>query len=127
MYIKPTLILVHTVDVCLVKWEDIEPEQNVFDFGPADEIVKFAESVNAKVRGHNFMWYVVIDISYSSCVENLILVLRENQLPPWVNDTLTATELDRALKNHITTIMDHYRGKLYAIDVIVRISSFFLS
>lgn len=41
-----------------MKWENIEPEPNSFDFGPADEIVHFAESVNAKMRGHNFMWYV---------------------------------------------------------------------
>ena len=44
---------------------------------------------------------------------------RGNQLPPWVNTSLTATELDKALENHITTIMDHYRGKIYAWDVIV--------
>lgn len=47
------------------------------------------------------------------------MFVRGNQLPPWVNDTLTATELDKALKNHITKVMEHYRGKLYAIDVIV--------
>ncbi|KIP04450.1 glycoside hydrolase family 10 protein [Phlebiopsis gigantea 11061_1 CR5-6] len=81
-----------------VKWENIEPEPNGFDFGPADEIVRFAESVGAQMRGHNFMW--------------------GNQLPPWVNTSLTATELDKALENHITAIMDHYRGKIYAWDVI---------
>ncbi|GJE94193.1 glycoside hydrolase family 10 protein [Phanerochaete sordida] len=81
-----------------MKWESIEPEPDSFTFGPADEIVRFAESVGAKMRGHNFMW--------------------GNQLPPWVNASLTATELDKALKNHITTIMDHYRGKIYAWDVI---------
>lgn len=41
-----------------MKWESIEPEPNGFAFGPADEIVRFAESVGAKMRGHNFMWYV---------------------------------------------------------------------
>ena len=41
----------------VVKWESIEPEPNSFNFGPFDEIVRFAESVNAKVRGHNFEWY----------------------------------------------------------------------
>ncbi|KAI0697872.1 glycoside hydrolase superfamily [Cytidiella melzeri] len=81
-----------------MKWESIEPEPNQFDFGPFDEIVNTAESLGAKVRGHNFMW--------------------NNQLPPWVNTSLTATELDNALKNHITKVMDRYRGKLYAIDVV---------
>ena len=43
----------------LVKWENIEPEQGVFDFGPADEIVHFAQSIGAQMRGHNFEWYVI--------------------------------------------------------------------
>ena len=50
----------------------------------------------------------------------MTLPCRANQLAPWVNVSLTATELDKALKNHITTIMNHYHGKLYAWDVIVR-------
>ena len=41
-----------------MKWENIEPEPNQFDFGPADEIVAFAESIDARMRGHNFMWFV---------------------------------------------------------------------
>ena len=49
---------------------------------------------------------------------------RGNQLAPWVNSSLTATELDKALKNHITKIMNHFAGKLYAVDVIVRSSAF---
>ena len=102
-----------------MKWEDIEPFQNVFNFTAPDEIVRFAESVNAKVRGHNFMWFVSSYAELDNRKTQIYDIYRGNQLPPWVNTSLTATELDRALKNHITTIMDHYRGKLYAIDVIV--------
>ncbi|KAL5522907.1 hypothetical protein ACEPAF_1174 [Sanghuangporus sanghuang] len=81
-----------------MKWENIEPQQNVFNFTGGDEIVRFAKSVNARVRGHTFEW--------------------GNQLAPWVNDSLTATQLDRALENHIKTVLNHYRGQLYAFDVI---------
>ncbi|KAF9259234.1 glycoside hydrolase [Marasmius fiardii PR-910] len=81
-----------------MKWPTVHPFPNVFNFTPGDEIVKFAESRGARVRGHNLMW--------------------GSPLPPWVNDSLSATELDRALKNHINTVMDHYRGRLYAMDVI---------
>ena len=55
-----------------MKWEDIEPEPNGFDFGPADEIVRFAESVGAKMRGHNFMWYVRVLECMSSEISVLI-------------------------------------------------------
>ncbi|PAV15528.1 glycosyl hydrolase family 10 [Pyrrhoderma noxium] len=81
-----------------MKWESIEPQPNAFNFTAADEIVRFAESVNAMVRGHTIEW--------------------ENQLPPWVNSSLTADELDSALKNHIKNVLDHYRGKLYAFDIV---------
>jgi len=81
-----------------MKWETIEPFQNVFNFTPADEIVKFAQSVGAKIHGHTFMW--------------------GNQLAPWVNSSLSATELDRALKSHIDTVLHHFKGKLYAFDII---------
>ncbi|KAH8103692.1 glycoside hydrolase superfamily [Phellopilus nigrolimitatus] len=83
------------------KWINIEPEQNLFNFTAADEIVRFAETVDADVRGHNFMW--------------------GNQLPTWVNTSLSATELDRALENHIITVMDHFHGTLYSWDGIVRL------
>jgi len=81
-----------------MKWEMIEPFQGVFNFTPADEIVKFAESVEAKVHGHTFVW--------------------ASQLAPWVNDTLSATELDNALENHITKVMEHFKGRIYAWDIV---------
>jgi endo-1,4-beta-xylanase len=105
-----------------MKWEVIEPFPNVFNFTPADEIVKFAHSVGGKVRGHNFMWYVVRGRPFRR-FKILIQCGRGNQLAPWVNSSLTATELDKALKNHIDKIMSHYKGQLYAVDVIVRLSS----
>ncbi|KAK7054385.1 hypothetical protein VNI00_003579 [Paramarasmius palmivorus] len=81
-----------------MKWGEIEPIQNQFNFTGADKLVQLAESVQAKIRGHNFLW--------------------ETHLPPWINESLSATELDRALKHHIEVIMDRYRGKIYAYDVV---------
>lgn len=48
----------NVTNMLIVKWESIEPEPNQFNFGPADEIVSTAQSLGAKVRGHNFMWQV---------------------------------------------------------------------
>ncbi|KAK1216817.1 hypothetical protein PQX77_020550 [Marasmius sp. AFHP31] len=104
-----------------VKWGEIEPLPNIFNFTAADEIVEFAEAREAKIRGHNFMWSVVhIPLVF---ITDLMLVQRHIHLAPWVNDSLSATELDAALKNHISKIMDHYRGRLYAWDVINEIIS----
>ncbi|KAL5481163.1 hypothetical protein ACEPAI_10104 [Sanghuangporus weigelae] len=100
-----------------MKWENIEPQQNVFNFTGGDEIVRFAKSVNARVRGHTFEWQVYL-LDSSSPSKQPIMNARENQLAPWVNDSLTATQLDRALENHIKTVLNHYRGQLYAFDVI---------
>ncbi|OCB91731.1 hypothetical protein A7U60_g1009 [Sanghuangporus baumii] len=101
-----------------LKWENIEPQQNVFNFTGGDEIVRFAKSVNARVRGHTFEWQVYELLDSSSLSKRLIMKARGNQLAPWVNDSLTATQLDRALENHIKTVLNHYRGQLYAFDVI---------
>jgi len=45
-----------------VKWEVIHPFPNVYNFTPADELVKFAKKVNAKFHGHNFVWHVTLTL-----------------------------------------------------------------
>lgn len=62
---------------------------------------------------------VGIDPSFHHWPWQNCFIYRENQLPPWVNSSLTANELDSALKNHIKNVLDHYRGKLYAFDIVV--------
>jgi len=87
-----------------VKWEVIHPFPNVYNFTPADELVNFANSIGARMRGHNFVW--------------------GSQLAPWVNDSLTAVEIDKVLQEHIVTIMDHYKkDNIYAWDIVNEIVS----
>ncbi|KAH7911462.1 glycoside hydrolase family 10 protein [Hygrophoropsis aurantiaca] len=82
-----------------MKWDAIEPEQNVFDFTGGDQIADLAEQTGKIIRGHNLVWY--------------------SQLPSWVTDTTwTAETLTSVIQTHVTTEVSHYAGKIYAWDVI---------
>ncbi|KAK3671745.1 hypothetical protein LTR78_008290 [Recurvomyces mirabilis] len=85
----------------VMKWDSLEPQQNVFDYSGADEFVALAKATGKKIRCHNLNWY--------------------NQLPtwitspavPWTNATLMA-----ALVNHIDNVMGHFGDSCYHWDVV---------
>ncbi|GHJ32762.1 beta-xylanase [Streptomyces hygroscopicus subsp. sporocinereus] len=80
-----------------MKWESVEGSRNSFNFGAADQIVSHAQGKSMKIRGHTLVWH--------------------SQLPGWVGG-LGATDLRSAMNNHITKVMQHYQGKIYAWDVV---------
>ncbi|MFJ1960549.1 endo-1,4-beta-xylanase [Streptomyces massasporeus] len=82
-----------------MKWYATEPQQGVFDFSQGDEIVNLARANRQKVRGHTLVWH--------------------SQLPEWLTSReWTAPELRAVLKEHIQTEVRHYRGKVFAWDVV---------
>ena len=80
-----------------MKWDTTEPSNGTFNFGPGDQIVSFAVAHGMRVRGHNLVWH--------------------SQLPSWVS-SLPASQVQGAMETHITTEVSHYRGKIYAWDVV---------
>ena len=80
-----------------MKWDTIEPSNGSYNFGPGDQIVSWAQSHNARVRGHNLVWH--------------------SQLPGWVS-SLPQNQVQGAMEAHITTEATHYKGKVYAWDVV---------
>ncbi|MFG3137422.1 endo-1,4-beta-xylanase [Streptomyces sp. NPDC048211] len=80
-----------------MKWDAVEASRNSFSFGSADQIVSHAQGKGMKVRGHTLVWH--------------------SQLPGWVSG-LAATDLRSAMNNHINQVMAHYKGKIYAWDVV---------
>jgi endo-1,4-beta-xylanase len=80
-----------------MKWDTTEPSNGSYNFGPGDQIVSWAQSHNARVRGHNLVWH--------------------SQLPGWVSG-LPSNQVQGVMEAHITTEATHYQGKVYAWDVV---------
>ncbi|WP_443035516.1 endo-1,4-beta-xylanase [Streptomyces sp. BE230] len=80
-----------------MKWDAVEGSRNSFNFASADQIVSHAQGKGMKLRGHTLVWH--------------------SQLPGWVGG-LGADDLRSAMNNHINQLMAHYKGKIYAWDVV---------
>ncbi len=81
-----------------MKWEFIHPERDRYRFGPADAIVEFAQKHDQAVRGHTLLWH--------------------SQNPAWLeNGDFTDEELRQILRDHITTVVSRYAGRIHQWDV----------
>jgi endo-1,4-beta-xylanase len=80
-----------------MKWDTTEPSPGSFNFGPGDQVVAFAAAHNQRVRGHTLVWH--------------------SQLPSWMS-SLSGAAAKTAMENHVTTEVTHYKGKIYAWDVV---------
>ena len=81
----------------------IHPEENRYNWKDADQIVDFAQHHHIRVRGHNLCWHA--------------------QAPGWMfrdsaGNLVSKEVLLQRLKEHITTVVNRYKGKLYAWDVV---------
>ena len=79
----------------------VHPQPTTYNFAGPDELVNFALAHNMKVRGHNLLWYL--------------------QLPDWIltpAQPWTPAELNKILADHIATVVGHFKGNVYAWDVV---------
>jgi endo-1,4-beta-xylanase len=82
-----------------MKWEIIHPEPERYDFSHGDALVTFARQHGMSVRGHVLVW--------------------DLQMPAWVtNGQFTRQEWMQILCTHIKSVVSHYRGQIYAWDVV---------
>ncbi len=81
-----------------LKWEWVHPERDRYDFEVADEIVEFAEANGQVVRGHALLWH--------------------SQNPSWLTaGSFSDDELREVLREHITTVVGRYAGRVAQWDV----------
>ncbi len=87
----------------VMKMGPIHPEENRYNWGPADEVVAFAQTHNLKMRGHTLCWH--------------------SQTPGWLfkdasGNTVSKEVLLKRLQTHVTDVVSRYKGKIYAWDVV---------
>jgi endo-1,4-beta-xylanase len=82
-----------------MKFIAVEPQQGVYDFKDGDHLVDFAQQNGMRVRGHTFIWH--------------------QALPEWLEKgTFTREELIKILQDHIFAEAGHFKGKVFAWDVV---------
>ncbi|TFK74187.1 endo-1,4-beta xylanase [Pluteus cervinus] len=82
-----------------MKWETVEPQRGVFNFTGGDQIVAFAKKNGQIVRGHTCVWH--------------------SQLAPWVAaGNFDNSTLQQIVKDHTTAVVSHWKGQIYAWDVV---------
>jgi endo-1,4-beta-xylanase len=82
-----------------MKWGSVEPTQNQFNWGPADQIVAIAQANKQGVRGHNLVW--------------------TSQLPGWLTTSnFTGPQILQLMQNHVTTEATRFAGKVISWDVV---------
>jgi endo-1,4-beta-xylanase len=80
-----------------MKMENLQPSQGNFNFGPANQIVQFAQQNNQNVYGHTLVWH--------------------SQSPGWVQG-LSGSAMDQAMRNHIDTVMNQWGSTVGQWDVV---------
>ncbi len=81
------------------KMESLRPDRNRFDFRQVDRLCAFAQTNHMKLRGHTLVWH--------------------QQMPWWLSHGhWSRDEALAIMKDHITTVMRHCQGKVYAWDVV---------
>jgi endo-1,4-beta-xylanase len=86
-----------------MKMGPIHPRENEYNWQNADAIVAFAQQHHMKIRGHNLLWHA--------------------QAPAWMFKDSSGKQVSKEvllkrLKDHITAVVTHFKGKIYAWDVV---------
>ncbi|MFG2049747.1 endo-1,4-beta-xylanase [Micromonospora sp. NPDC048935] len=80
-----------------MKWDATEPQQGRFNYTGGDRLVAHAQANGQSVRGHALLWY--------------------QQQPGWAQ-SMSGSALRSAMMNHVTQVATHFKGKIYAWDVV---------
>jgi len=73
----------------------MQPNKGQYNWNDADTMVNFCLDNDIKIVGHTFVWH--------------------QQSPGWMT---TSGDVEQNMKNHIEKVMNRYKGKIWAWDVV---------
>lgn len=83
----------------IMKPEHLHPFEGVYFWGEADSLARYCEANNKRLHGHTLIWH--------------------QQLPQWIiNFEGDRAAWDALLKDHVQTIVTHFRGRVSGWDVV---------
>ncbi len=80
-----------------MKWESIEPRENIFAFQGGDALVALASESAMRVRGHTLVWLSL--------------------LASWAK-AVSGEALHAAMIHHVKSVVGHYKGRIAQWDVV---------
>lgn len=86
-----------------LKWEPVNPEENEWRFQVPDQFVDFGMQNNMYIHGHVLVWH-------SQVPRNLFVDDSGKQV--------SKTVLLKRMENHISTLVDRYKGRINGWDVV---------
>ncbi len=88
----------YNIFVCenAMKWDATEATQGNFNYSGGDQVANWTSTNGCLMRGHTMCWGA--------------------QTPSWVQG-LSRTAMLAAMKNHITNLMTHFKGKILEWDI----------
>ena len=82
----------------IMKFGALRPGPDAYNFGSADYLVEFASANDMAVRGHTLVWH--------------------NSVPRWLERVESRDEFIAILEEHVRTVVDRYKGRIVAWDVV---------
>ena len=87
----------------ILKWEEVHPEPDRYNFEAADRYVAFGEKHKMHIIGHTLVWF--------------------HQTPDWVFQDASGKPVSREvllerMREHIFAVMGRYKGRIHGWDVV---------
>jgi endo-1,4-beta-xylanase len=76
----------------------MHPQKDKYDFTLSDKFVAYGEKNKMFIHGHTLIWH--------------------SQLAPWMEKIADSTEMEAFMRDHITTIVSKYKGRINSWDVV---------
>ncbi|MAJ80111.1 MAG: 1,4-beta-xylanase [Porticoccaceae bacterium] len=97
-----------------LKWSEVHPEPNIWNFGPVDKFVEFGRNHKMSMIGHTLTWHRQTPANLFS--ETIKQVEHCSSCHSYQRVT-SRNELIKRLQAHVSVLMDRYKRDIHTWDV----------